>query len=54
MAEPMTRNEAEQAIDAVLKNAHHPYFNPDDPAHGKAVEEIKDLFRIAYGENGNG
>lgn len=46
------RTSAEAAIEAVLRDPAHPYFDPDAPEHRGAVEDMKRLFRIAYGDVG--
>tara|TARA_R110002167_G_scaffold340496_1_gene548440 strand:- start:69 stop:416 length:348 start_codon:yes stop_codon:yes gene_type:complete len=46
------RASAEAAIEAVLRDPAHPYFDPDAPQHRGAVEDMKRLFRIAYGDIG--
>lgn len=45
------RDAAEAAIEAVLRDPAHPYFDPDSAQHRVAVEEMKRLFRIAYGDD---
>lgn len=44
------RESAEAAIEAVLRDPTHPYFDPDSANHMGAVEDMKRLFRIAYGD----
>lgn len=44
------REAAEAAIEAVLRDPAHPYFDPDSPHHRGAVEDMKRLFRVAYGD----
>ncbi len=40
------RAAAQDTINAVMADPAGPYFNPRDPRHGRAVEEMSKLFKI--------
>lgn len=46
MMGPAEREEAQDTINAVYADPAGPYFNPNDPRHGRAVEEMSKLFQI--------
>jgi hypothetical protein len=40
------REAAQDTINAVMADPAGPYFNPRDPRHGRAVEEMSKLFKV--------
>ncbi len=49
MTSKAERETAQDAINEVMANAQGPYFDPNDPRHGRAVEEMQKLFTIVSG-----
>lgn len=47
---PPERRQALDGIEAVDRDASHPFWNMDDPGHAEAVAERAKLFAVAYPE----
>lgn len=46
----VSAKDAQRKIDEIKANKSHAWWNENDPNHGKAVQEMKDLYQHAYGE----
>ena len=50
VASSYSQADAKGELQSIMNNNNHPYFNREHPEHDAAVEKVKTLYKIIYGE----